>query len=339
MPLPVIPILVIAASSAAAAIGIGKGSKGVQKNIKAKNVNKEAVELLNKAQSAAISAANNSEGRLNALGKRKLDVLDKSVNRFVDVFDKIHNIELQKSVGLDELEQYRIDKHAALELRNMSVLAGETLGGVAGGAGAGALLAFGAYGTAATFGTASTGTAIATLSGIVAKNATLAWLGGGAVAAGGGGMALGAVVLGGLVAGPALAIIGITVDASASKNLDKALSNKAEAKLVAEELKIAKTLCNGIAKRAHMFDMLLVKLNNIFEPLILQLESIVSSSGVDYSKYNETEQNQVAMAMSIAGAIKKVLDTPIICKDGKLTQESEETHRSISNHLKTFSSQ
>lgn len=44
---------------------------------------------------------------------------------------------------------------------------------------------------ATTYGTASTGTLIATLSGAAAENAALAWLGGGALAAGGGGMAAG----------------------------------------------------------------------------------------------------------------------------------------------------
>ena len=48
----------------------------------------------------------------------------------------------------------------------------------------------------ASFGTASTGTAISTLSGAVATKATLAWLGGGALAAGGLGVAGGVVVLG-----------------------------------------------------------------------------------------------------------------------------------------------
>ena len=53
---------------------------------------------------------------------------------------------------------------------------------------------------ATTFGTASTGTAIASLSGAAATNAALAWLGGGALAAGGGGMAAGEFVL--YLAGP-----------------------------------------------------------------------------------------------------------------------------------------
>lgn len=48
---------------------------------------------------------------------------------------------------------------------------------------------------ATTFGTASTGTAISSLTGVAATNAATAWIGGGAIAAGGGGMAAGTVVL------------------------------------------------------------------------------------------------------------------------------------------------
>lgn len=51
--------------------------------------------------------------------------------------------------------------------------------------------------TAVLVGTASTGTAISALSGAAATNAALAWLGGGAVSAGGWGVALGSVVLSG----------------------------------------------------------------------------------------------------------------------------------------------
>jgi len=53
---------------------------------------------------------------------------------------------------------------------------------------------------ARTFGTASTGTAISSLSGAAMESASLAWIGGGALSAGGGGMAAGSAVLG--LAGP-----------------------------------------------------------------------------------------------------------------------------------------
>lgn len=70
-------------------------------------------------------------------------------------------------------------------------------GGLAGGT-----LALGAWAVVSVVGSASTGTAIAGLSGVAATNATLAWFGGGALAAGGAGMSGGMMVLGGIVAAP-----------------------------------------------------------------------------------------------------------------------------------------
>ena len=72
--------------------------------------------------------------------------------------------------------------------------------GVGAGVGVAALAPTVAISFVTTFGTASTGTAISALSGAAATNATLAWLGGGAVAAGGGGVAAGNALL--ALAGP-----------------------------------------------------------------------------------------------------------------------------------------
>lgn len=56
---------------------------------------------------------------------------------------------------------------------------------------------WGAMATISAFASASTGTAISTLSGAAVTNACLAWIGGGSVAAGGGGAALGGVIFSG----------------------------------------------------------------------------------------------------------------------------------------------
>jgi hypothetical protein len=75
-----------------------------------------------------------------------------------------------------------------------------------GGTGAGTALAVGSWSLVAMAGTASTGTAISTISGIAATNATLAWFGGGALAAGGAGMAGGTWVLAAIVIVPTVLI-------------------------------------------------------------------------------------------------------------------------------------
>jgi hypothetical protein len=160
------------------------------------------------------------------------------------------------------------------------------------------------------------------LSGVAATNATLAFLGGGSLAAGGLGMAGGAAVLGGLVAGPALAIMGFVVGAKASANLDKAYSNREEAKKIAEELNTASSLCNGIRRRSYMFERLLIHLESIFIPLIGEMEMAISKHGNNFNALPVESQKAIAGAASIAQAIKAVLDTPILTDEGKLTDQS-----------------
>ncbi|MDM8566637.1 hypothetical protein QUF74_13425 [Candidatus Halobeggiatoa sp. HSG11] len=90
--------------------------------------------------------------------------------------------------------------YSDLKTANRSMIAG----GI--GAAAGTLASATAFGLVTTFATAGTGTAIASLSGAAATNATLAWIGGGTLAAGGGGVAAGITVMTG---GVALIAIGI----------------------------------------------------------------------------------------------------------------------------------
>ncbi|MBR2571832.1 MAG: hypothetical protein IKE30_06850 [Clostridia bacterium] len=170
---------------------------------------------------------------------------------------------------------------------------------------------------------ASTGTAIASLSGAAATNATLAFFGGGSLAAGGMGIAGGTAVLGGLVAGPALMVLGFVMDAAARKNLDKALANQAEALRICEELDTASRQCEAIRRRTYMFYNLLARLDARLLPLIYRMEDIIQSEGDDYRQYSAESKKAIASCVSIAVSIKSVLDTPILTDDGLLTPESE----------------
>ena len=96
---------------------------------------------------------------------------------------------------------YYLAGYSDLESANRMAIAGATGSALGALAGAGTLAAISAWGTA------STGTAIASLSGAAATNASLAFLGGGSIAAGGGGVALGSIILSG---GVALVAIGGT---------------------------------------------------------------------------------------------------------------------------------
>lgn len=97
------------------------------------------------------------------------------------------NVEFGKRT-LDKVDKFNSEFNSAI-----SVGAGSIAGGG---------LAVGSWALVTALGSASTGAAISGLSGVAATNATLAWFGGGALAAGGAGMAGGMAVLGGLIALP-----------------------------------------------------------------------------------------------------------------------------------------
>lgn len=328
-----IPFLLIGIGAGAAALGIGKSVKAGVDQKDANDINERAQDVVQAATEGANKARRNSGDAITNLGEEKIKVLENSIKPFITSFEKLHNVDLTDSDGLEELQNFRIDKQSFNELKEMQAMAASIVGGVASGAAIGAITAFGAYGGAMAFGAASTGTAIASLSGIAATNATLAFLGGGSLAVGGLGIAGGAAVLGGLVAGPALAVMGFIVGAKASANKDKAYSNLAQAREFRENMETVKSVCKGIRMRANMFERLLLKLDAIFAPLVYSLDQIIIASGTDYSKFSPEQKATVAASMSLAGAIKAVLDTPILTEDGNLTAESETVADSVNGVL------
>ena len=320
-----IPFVFIIPAAVAALTGVGTAIKASsdlkdanETNSRAQDITERAIEMANLSREATNKA-------LTEFGMQKAVMLDNSMKSFISAFEKLHNIELINTTGMDELQKFKIDQQSIPELKDQSSLAADLLGGAVGGATLGAVTAFGAYTGAAILGVASTGTPIAALSGIAASNATLAFLGGGSLAAGGLGIAGGAAVLGGLVAAPAVAVFGIVMAARASANRDKAYSNLAKAREYTEEIKKICTLCNGIRMRTTLFHRLLLKLNVIFEPLVIKLEKLITEHGTDYSCYTPQQKATVAAGLAIATAIKALLDTPILTKDGKLTVDSVHT--------------
>lgn len=330
MPLPLLFIGIIAFTSSAGVGGVIKA--GFDEN-KAKLLNKNANEIVKESTdwlNAQRLACGNS---LSQLGEEKMYVLTSTVAEFLNTFQKLKNVNFKDTEGLEELNKMHIDEHTFVEMRSMVNFAGSIAGGTVAGTAGGAFVALGAYGAAQALAAASTGTAIASLSGAAATNATLAFFGGGSLAAGGLGMAGGAVVLGGLVVGPALAVVGLFAGNAAKKDLEKAYTNKSEAIQIATQLNTAGLQCETIRRRTYMFYNLLARLDTYFLPLIYKMEDIFENEGDDYSKYSKESKAIVASCASIAVSIKSVLDTPILSDDGLLTNESEEKATSIEKFL------
>lgn len=331
-----LPLLFIGIAAATGTFGVGSTIKAGVNASNAKALNRTANEIVEESTdflNAQRLACGNS---LTQLGQEKLFVLNSSMTEFLDTFTQIKNVDFRDTEGLDELSKINLDENTFTELKSMVNFAGSLAGGSIAGTAGGALAAFGAYGAAQSLAIASTGTAISSLSGAAATNATLAFFGGGSIASGGLGVAGGTLVLGGLVAGPALMIMGLVAGSAAKKSLDQAMTNKAEAIQIGSELHTAAMQCEAIRRRTYMLYNLLARLDTYFLPLIFRMEDIVKTEGYDYSKYSSESKKVIASCASIAVSIKSVLDTPLLTDDGLLTDDSERTTTNISGFLDTL---
>ncbi len=318
-----LPLLFIGAGVAAGLFGAGKTTKAALDNSTANKINDRANSSIEEAKESLEYKRKAVQTSLEQLGEEKLDVLNTSVAAFLDTFEKIKNVDFTSSAGWEDLKNLHIDKRDFEELKELGHFAANVAGGVAAGAAGGTMAAFGAWGAATTLAAASTGTPIAALSGAAATNATLAFFGGGSLAAGGLGMAGGTMVLGGLIAGPALLVMGVIVGAKSQEKLEKALANKAQADEITEALNAASAQCSAIRRRTYMFYNLIAHLDAYFLPAIWQMEDILEKEGDDYRAYTTESKKAVAMAASTACSIKAVLDTPILTEEGNLTEESQ----------------
>jgi hypothetical protein len=216
-----LPFILGAAAAIAAAGGVGSGIHGAVKMKDANNTMK-AAESRHKRNIARFDETSESTNKvMDKLGALELEILH-SFDEFSNTIEKIQNRPQFKEYSKDGVTLPKYDKEA---LKSVSVGAGVLLGGL-GGAAVGTAGGFAAAGATTSavmaLGTASTGTAIASLSGVAATNATLAALGGGAIAAGGGGIALGTTILGATTLGVGLLVGGVIFNVTGGKLSDKA---------------------------------------------------------------------------------------------------------------------
>jgi hypothetical protein len=182
-----------------------------------------------------------------------------------------------------------------------------------------ALGAGGVYSAVGALASASTGTAIATLSGAAATNATLAWLGGGSLAAGGMGVAGGMLVLGGLVAGPALAITGFTLANKAEEALTRAEEYAAEVKRKIAEIEQIHVMLDGIIANIEECETALDRLMHAFLMAVPQYH-------VTLKKFSAKRRQEEAAALeagllrliTIFKTIKEVVQTPLLDEEQAL---------------------
>lgn len=318
-----IPFILGAAAVYMAGKGISKGLDAKDKMDETKEIVKQIERIVNRNSKLLEERKKEVKGDLESLGRTKLSIMADSMKCFVDEYRKLKNVNF-KDININELEDFEPEDASIKDLSVAAVDASRIAVNGMEAVGSGALISAATYGSVmyGGFAAASTGTMIGSLHGVAATNATLAWLGGGALKAGGFGMLGGSIVLGGLVAGPALLLGGWWLDSEAEDKLYEAKNKKDEAlKYQAEVEKIVTGLV-AISDRSFQIQNLLGKLNKIFEVQVVSLMEVIESFGINYSKYDVKSKMIVGNCCLLAKAIKLILDAPLFTEKGELTTES-----------------
>ena len=263
--------------------------------------------------------------KIRVLGTH-LEILNTALMDIQEKFDMIQNIPNEEKIRYEELKQIRLNWKKQVDeitkkYEEIKKEGSNIAGGVAGvGVGAGvAVAALGpgvAMGIATAFGVASTGTAVSALSGAAAANAALAWLGGGALAAGGGGMAAGEAFL--ALMGPiGLAIAGFGIIAGGflfwkNKNDKKCLEDLL-IRISNRDLKSFELAIDDLNHRIKQIDNGNVELKVAIR--------VIPNLGLDYNKMTEQQQQELKKYIHLIALCTQLLVDPIKELQPKYTEE------------------
>lgn len=274
----------------------------------------------NNRKKRAIEKLKKAESHYKNIGKRANTKALKLYNLRKQASAEISNVEsylmaLANSPAqhMQEIEQTKLiikDFNRATEIekevQNNKIKEGGLAGGVFAGTAIATLGPTAAMTIATTFGTASTGTAIAALSGAAAQNAALAWLGGGALAAGGGGMAAGEAFL--ALAGPAgwalAGVLALGGGVLAIRNNLK-VAEKAEECLVQMEPHIAD------------LERKLQELNNLYKTtekllLAIDVDKVCSDFPTNYCEFSDDQKLKLGALINSTRTMAKLINRRII---------------------------
>ncbi|MBQ7196072.1 MAG: hypothetical protein IJS40_01540 [Synergistaceae bacterium] len=290
----------------AAVLGAAGHSVAKETNEKAQRIANEAQEIYDDAKQSLEIAQSCAEESLNEFAETKKNVLQNSMTRFLLSFERVKHIQLGDTPGLEEIKKFSIKPADILQLQHMADIQDN-------------------------FGSGTVG---------VAAGMGLATLGG-----------AGLLSFTGLsaIAGPVMLFTAFSASTKADENLEKAQQMYSQAKSAVSKMRTSETLCNAIQERSEMFDKLLQDCNEYFAMATAKLEDIIfkrvgffgamSSAPIPAEKFTEKDKDVMAVAFSLAGTVKAVIDTPILSKNGNLDKDSQTKYNEFTRALSSSKAQ
>jgi len=313
MPLPLIPAAIALASLAS--YGTKKGYDGVSNMATAKRMAKGASERHKKAVDSLENQRKKVVGSAEEYAGYLLTIKDTTFKQTVEIISKIggrHGEKIYRAladvgVSAAEIEEYKLSM-VYVESFVEGGLSAFAAGAGAGPAASTGVILFGA--------SASTGTAIGSLGGAAATNAMLAWFGGGAISAGGGGMAMGTLMLGGIAVAPAVAVSGFILAKKGEQALTKAREYEAEINIAIADIKTTKLFLNKIITQINERYKVISKLDKRAKNFIIAFDAD------NFDQSNDSNVKKFQGLLQIVKAQSEIMQAPIISQDGSSLDQS-----------------
>lgn len=297
--------------------GISGGVNAARGTLKMRSARREAAEATGRYEaelSATTRAVDATNHAVRDFGQNQQQALQSVVHRMADFLRRNQQVVAEKSSDL--LAGVIVDTQSVEEFTAGRL----TPEGLAAHIAKAAIAGFTTYTSipiaVATYGSASTGTAIASLKGAAAHNAIRAWLGGGSLAAGGGGMALGAMALNAVTIGPTVLVGGVVLNGKGEEALTEARRYHAEVERSVGDQHILRNRLQLISRRVDELDSLL---NDLTDRGTMALDELENRLPFDPDEHAEFFRRALAYAL----AVRDVISTPILDADGEVDPNTD----------------
>lgn len=131
------------------------------------------------------------------------------------------------------------------------------------------------------------------------------------------------MVLGGIVAGPALAIFGHVLGNKGEEALNNARSNLEQARTINDQAELMAGKLRTIEQITSLANTTFSKISSQLRRTVGELKKIIENNGVDYRTFSDESKEVVFRSVKFAQLLKAMIDTAILDQDGNLVLATE----------------
>ncbi len=260
---------------------------------KVNEIVKEAEDLKEGAKNRVESAESGCKNAFARFGEKKLHVISHGVSRFVEHFNQLKGYQFfVKDSDMQDLhKQVSVAQNFSKQLNASGMSEESAIGGM-----------FAGYG------------------GLCVSSWTTGAMLVGALTMGG---LAGMAVFGGLVAGPALAILGAMSADEMEEKLEKAKAYHSQVEEAVKKADVIIDQFQAIEKMAKLFTRQITKCDALFFSLSQDAIATMKKHNYDTSRYNQEEKDQLCVTVSTLSSLSAFLKVSIMDEHQKLNKKAQ----------------